>query len=119
MMLRTHLPGFEIAYAGFTSEKCFDHVEGTDFVTVDLADSDDSGDEDEEVASDATADSAADALRMEKIPQFSHVYACVSCMRLPNPIIQNTDNVTTMQEDLDACKHLIFKLLIPSHVVGV
>jgi len=36
----------------------------------------------------------------------------------PNPSIQQAVKATTTQADLEACEHIIFKLLIPPNVVG-
>jgi len=51
-------------------------------------------------------------------PKFYHGYACVGHLLSPNPTIQNAVKTMTMQEDLEVCEYLIFKLPIPPNMVG-
>ena len=123
------MPQFKIAYKEFTSEEISDLVEGTDFATVDVKDSEDS--DDEEDCEAGFMDNEEIVLRMvntltsrvllywkKRRPKFSHDYAHVGCLLSPNPSIQHTVKTTTTQADSEACERLIFKLLIPPNVLG-
>ena len=50
--------------------------------------------------------------------KISHDYAHVGRLLCPNPTIQQAVLTTTTLEDSEAVERLIFKLLIPPHVVG-
>ena len=128
-MIKKHMPEFEEAYEEFANEDITDLVKGTEFAIKDVEDSDDSDDdicivneqESDDIDVELPAISLTDRVMNDwtrRRDKFSHDYARVGRLLCPNPTIQQAVLTTTTLEDTEAVERLIFKLLIPPHVVG-